>query len=438
MMKRLAAACAIFAFSSAPALAQEGARFEPEVEASIAQVLPRMVTWRRDFHEHPELSYEEVRTARIVAQHLRSLRIEVRTGIAQTGVVGVLRGGQPGPVIALRADMDALPVAEEVDVPFRSRVRGTYLGQDVGVMHACGHDTHVAIMMAAASVLAAQREQLHGTVIFVFQPSEEGRAPDGGPGGAERMLAENVFGDLRPEAIFGLHAWPRDAGTVTIVDGPFMAGSDQLRITVTGRQTHGAQPHRGVDPIVVSSQIINALQTIPSRQMDAVASPVIVTIGSIHGGVRYNIIPDRVEMQGTIRYLNPETREDIYTRIRRTAEDIAHSAGAGAEVTIAHNAVPVVNPPALTQHTRAVLQRALGEANVRTDVPGMVAEDFAYFQQAVPGVFFYYGVNPPGVTAAEAAPNHSPRFFVHEPAMETGLRAMLAIALDRVGGTRES
>jgi len=429
----LMAAAALATASLGPASAQTNPVFSLALESSIQSVLPRMAAWRRDFHQNPELSYEEVRTARIVAQHLRSLRLEVRTGVAQTGVVGVLRGGQPGPVIALRADMDALPVTEEVDVPFRSRVRDTYNGQDVGVMHACGHDTHVAILMAAASVLAAQREQLRGTVIFVFQPSEEGRAPDGGPGGAERMLAEGVFGDLQPEAIFGLHAWPRDAGTVTIVDGPFMAGSDQLRITVTGRQTHGAQPHRGVDPVVVSAQIINALQTIPSRQMDAVASPVIVTIGSIHGGVRYNIIPDTVEMQGTIRYLNPETREEIYTRVRRTAEDIARSAGATAQVSIAHNAVPVVNPPALTQRTRAVLQRALGESNVRAEPPGMVAEDFAYFQQAVPGVFFYYGINPPGVSATEAAPNHSPRFFVHEPAMETGLRAMLAIALDRVG-----
>lgn len=419
--------------AAAHASAQTASGFAPSVETSIQSVLPRMIAWRRDFHEHPELSYEEVRTARIVAQHLRSLRMEVRTGVAQTGVVGVLRGGQPGPVIALRADMDALPVTEEGDLPFRSRARGRYNGQDVGIMHACGHDSHVAILMAAASVLAAQRENLAGTVIFVFQPSEEG-APPGGLGGARRMLAENVFGDLQPEAIYGLHAWPAPSGTVTMVSGPFMAGSDRIDITVTGSQTHGAQPHAGVDPIVASSQIINALQTVPSRQMDAVRSPVIVTIGMIQGGVRYNIIPQTVEMQGTIRYLNPETREQLYDRIRRAVTETAAATGATAEVTITENAIPTVNPPALMARTRAAVAGALGEDGVQTGVPVMPAEDFAYFQQAVPGVFFFYGVNPPGVSAEQAAPNHNPRFFVHEPAMETGLRAMLAVALDRVGG----
>jgi amidohydrolase len=430
---RLFAAAALCATCLVIPASAQTAQLGPSLEASIEEVLPRMLAWRRDFHQNPELSYQEVRTARVVAQHLRGLRLEVRTGVARTGVVGVLRGARPGPVIALRADMDALPVTEEVDLPFASRARGQYNNQEVGVMHACGHDTHVAVLMAAAQVLAARRQDLAGTVIFVFQPSEEGRAPDGGPGGAERMLAENVFGDLRPEAIFGLHAWPADAGSVIIVNGPFMAGSDMLRITVTGRQTHGAQPHRGVDPIVASAQIVNALQTIPSRQMDAVNSPVIVTIGSIYGGVRYNIIPDRVEMQGTIRYLNPDTREDLYARIRRTAEEVARSFGAEAQVAIAPNAVPVVNPAGPTDRARAALVAALGADNVRASAPAMVAEDFAYFQQATPGVFFYYGVNAPGVAAAEAAPNHSPRFFVHEPAMETALRAMLAVALDRVG-----
>ena len=392
-----------------------------------------MIAWRRDFHEHPELSYEEVRTARIVAAHLRSLRLEVRTGVAQTGVVGVLRGARPGPVIALRADMDALPVTEEGDLPFRSHARGRYNGQEVGIMHACGHDTHVAVLMAAASVLAARRDEIAGTIIFVFQPSEEG-APPGGMGGARRMLAENVFGDLQPEAIFGLHAWPQASGTVTMISGPMMAGSDRLDVTVTGSQTHGAQPHAGIDPIVASSQIINALQTVPSRQMDAVRSPVIVTIGMIQGGVRYNIIPQTVEMQGTIRYLNPETREDLYARIRRAVTETAAATGATAEVTITENAIPTVNPPALMARTRAAVARALGEDAVLSGQPVMPAEDFAYFQQAVPGVFFFYGVNPPGVTAAEAAPNHNPRFFVHEPAMETALRAMVAVALDRVSG----
>jgi amidohydrolase len=433
-MKHLAklavAASLLFAASAS---AQTAPGFTPNVEASIQSVLPRMIAWRRDFHEHPELSYEEVRTARVVAAHLRSLRLEVRTGVAQTGVVGVLRGARPGPVIALRADMDALPVTEEGDLAFRSRARGHYNGQDVGIMHACGHDTHVAVLMAVATVLAAQRENLAGAVIFVFQPSEEG-APPGGLGGARRMLAENLFGDLQPEAMFGLHAWPGPSGTVTMVSGPMMAGSDRIDITVTGSQTHGAQPHAGIDPIVASSQIINALQTVPSRQMDAVNSPVIVTIGLIQGGVRYNIIPQTVQMQGTLRYLNPETRERFYDRVRRTITETAAATGATAEVTITENAIPTVNPPAMMARTRAAVVRSLGEDAVLSGQPVMPAEDFAYFQQAVPGVFFFYGVNPPGVTAAEAAPNHNPRFFVHEPAMETALRAMLAVSLDRVGG----
>jgi amidohydrolase len=432
-MRRLGSfALAASLLCAAPAAAQEAPGFSAPVEAQIQSVLPRMIAWRRDFHEHPELSYEEVRTAGVVARHLRSLRLEVRTGIAQTGVVGVLRGGRPGPVIALRADMDALPVTEEGDLPFASRARGTYNGQSVGIMHACGHDTHMAVLMAAASVLAARREDIAGTIIFVFQPSEEG-APPGGLGGARRMLAENVFGDLQPEAIFGLHAWPGDSGTVMLVSGPAMAGSDRLDITVTGSQTHGAQPHAGIDPIVVSSQIINALQTIPSRQMDAVNSPVIVTIGMIQGGVRYNIIPQTVEMQGTIRYLNPHTREDLYTRIRRTVSEVAAASGATAEVRISENAIPTVNPPALAARARAAMVAALGQEGVLEGRPVMPAEDFAYFQQAVPGVFFFYGVNAPGVAAADAAPNHNPRFFVHEPAMETALRAMLALAFDQVG-----
>ncbi len=432
MKKFIVAAAVASLLFAAPAHAQTATGFSPAFEASITQTLPRMIEWRRDLHQNPELSYEEVRTARVVAAHLRSLRMEVRTGVAQTGVVGILRGGRPGPVIALRADMDALPVTEEGDLPFRSRARGTYNGQPVGIMHACGHDTHVAILMAAASVLAARREEIAGTIIFVFQPSEEG-APPGGLGGARRMLAEDVFGDLEPEAIFGLHAWPVASGTITMIPGPMMAGSDRLDITITGSQTHGAQPHAGIDPIVVSAQIINALQTIPSRQMDAVRSPVIVTIGMIQGGVRYNIIPQTVQMQGTIRYLNPETREDLYNRIRRTVTEIAAASGATAEVTITENAVPTVNPPALLARARAAAVRALGEENVLTGVPVMPAEDFAYFQQQVPGVFFFYGVNPPGVLQADAAPNHNPRFFVHEPSMETGLRALLAVALDRVG-----
>ena len=430
-LRKTLAALASALLLAAPASAQQE---DAGLETAIQSVLPEMIEWRRDFHEHPELSYREVRTSRVIARHLRSLRLdEVRTGVAETGVVGILRGGRPGPVIALRADMDALPVTEEVDLPFASTVRDTYNDQDVGVMHACGHDTHMAILMAAAEVLAARREELAGTVMFVFQPSEEG-APPGGLGGARRMLEEGLFAVLRPEVIFGLHAWGGEPGTVTVVNGPFMAGSDRLTITVNGRQTHGAQPHSGIDPIVVSSQIVQALQTIPSRQMDAVRSPVIVTIGSIHGGVRYNIIPDQVRMEGTVRYINPETRDELYERIRRTVDQVAQSAGATAEVSIDSNAVPVVNEAEATERARAAMIAALGQERVRAGQPFMVAEDFAYYQQEVSGVFFFYGINPPGVAAEDAAPNHSPRFFVHEPAMETGLRAMLAAALDRLSG----
>lgn len=432
--RRMAFALALLALAR-PALAQSApttvaaSPLAAEIDTLAAAVEPELIAWRRHLHQHPELSNREVETAKFVAERLRSFGLEPQTGVAKTGVVALLKGGRPGPVVALRADMDGLPVKEEVNLPFASQAVGEFEGNKVGVMHACGHDTHVAILMATASVLAAQRENLAGTIIFVFQPSEEG-APPGGLGGARRMLQENLFGDLRPQAMYGLHAWPGDSGTITMLAGPAMAGSDRLDIRVTGSQTHGAQPHAGIDPIVVSSQIINALQTIPSRQMDAVRSPVIVTVGSIHGGVRYNIIPQTVEMQGTIRYLNPQTREDLYNRIRRTVTEIAAASGAAAEVTITENAIPVVNPADLTARARASTARALGADNVLTGLPVMPAEDFAYFQQAVPAVFFFYGVNPPGVSAAEAAPNHNPRFFVHEPAMETALRAMVAVALD--------
>ncbi|MCY4510662.1 MAG: amidohydrolase, partial [Acidobacteria bacterium] len=315
-------------------------------EERARAVEPRVVTWRRDIHQHPELSNREFRTAALVADHLRSLGMEVRTEVAHTGVVATLRGGRPGPVVALRADMDALPVTEQVDLPFASRERAIYNGQEVGVMHACGHDNHVAILMGVADVLASVRDDLPGTVKFIFQPAEEG-APEGERGGAELMLEEGAFENPRPEVIFGLHVGPNRVGQLTYRAGSAMASADWLRIVVRGRQTHGAAPWGGVDPIVVSSQIVLGLQTIASRQLPVTLTPSIITIGSIHGGVRGNIIPDEVEMVGTIRTFDAEVRQDIHRRIRRTAEQIAASAGATAEVEITHGYPVTVNDPGL-------------------------------------------------------------------------------------------
>jgi len=264
-----------------------------DVQNQVDNVMPQVVQWRRDFHQHPELGNREFRTSAIIAEHLESLGMEVETGIAHTGVVGILRGGRPGPVVALRADMDALPVEERVDLPFASRVRTQYNGQDVGVMHACGHDNHMAILMGAASVLADMQEELPGTIMFIFQPAEEG-APEGEEGGAELMLAEGIFADLRPDAVFGLHVWPIPAGVIAVREGGTMASSDSFTIKVQGQQTHGAAPWAGIDPIVVASQIVMGLQTIPSRQLNATTTPSIVTVGAINGGLRSNIIPDSV------------------------------------------------------------------------------------------------------------------------------------------------
>jgi amidohydrolase len=432
---RLSALAVGLALMCAPAAAEENASpvgLPPAFERAVEAALPHLIAWRRDIHEHPELGNQETRTARLVAEHLRRLRFnEVRTGVARTGVVGVLRGGRPGPVIALRADMDALPVTEEVDLPFASRARALFQGKEVGVMHACGHDTHTAIAMALAEILAGQRAQLAGTVLFLFQPDEEGGTV-AGSSGAKLMLEQGVFEEFRPAAVYGLHTSAKEGGYIYAAPGPVMASSDPLRIVVRGRQTHGAMPDRGIDPVVVSAQIITGLQTIASRQINAVNAPVIVTIGAINGGVRGNIIPDEVVMQGTIRSLNPDVREDLHARIRRTAEQIAASAGATAEVEITQYAPALVNDPALAERGMAAMRRALGEDRVRRAEPWMASEDFAYFARAVPGFYFNYGVNAPGVT--DAAANHSPRFFVHEPTMEIALRAMLAVLLDRLSG----
>ncbi len=407
----------------------QSSKLDAEVDRLLPQVQAKVIAWRRDIHEHPELSNRETRTAELVANHLRSLGLEVRTGVAHTGVVGVLKGGKPGPVVALRADMDALPVTEEVDVPFASKVRTTYNGQDVGVMHACGHDTHTAMLMGVAEILAGMRKDLPGTVKFIFQPAEEG-APTGERGGAELMIEEGALDDPKPSAIFGLHVLPFPAGDIRYRPGGIMASADAFRIVVHGRQTHGAQPWNGVDPIVVASQIVLGLQTITSRQVDLTAGPDVITVGAINGGVRFNIIPDSVVMQGTIRTFDTAVRNDIHQRIRRTAESIAQSAGATAQVVIDTFTAVTYNDPALTQQVLPTLRDVAGANHVTLTPPITPAEDFSRYQQRVPGVFFFLGITPPGTDPSKAAPNHSPRFFVDEAALPTGVRALAHLAVD--------
>src|SRR6266581_4148588 len=422
----------LIALALATQLHAQNRRLDAEVDARATQVAGKVVAWRRDIHEHPELSNRETRTADLVAQHLRSLGLEVRTGVAHTGVIGVLRGGRPGPVVALRADMDALPVTEEVDVPFASRVRTTYNGQDVGVMHACGHDTHVAMLMGVAEVLAGMRNDLPGTVKFIFQPAEEG-APVGERGGAEVMIEEGALDDPKPSAIFGLHVFPYPAGEIRYRPGGAMASADAFRIVVRGRQTHGALPWAGIDPIVVASQIVLGLQTITSRQVDLTAAPVVVTVGAINGGVRYNIIPDSVVMIGTIRTFDTAVRNDIHQRVRRTAESIAQSAGATAQVLIDTATAVTYNDPALTESILPTLRAVAGASHVALGPPITAAEDFSRYQQRI-RVFFFLGITPPGTDPAKAAPNHSPRFYVDEAALPVGVRAMAHLAVDYLSG----
>ena len=404
-----------------------------EIDRRAAQLEQKAIAWRRDIHQHPELSNREVRTSKLVADHLRSLGIEVQTGIAKTGVVGILKGGRPGPVVALRADMDALPVAEETDLPFRSTVRTTFNGQEVGVMHACGHDAHTAILMAVAEVLVGMRQQIPGTVKFLFQPAEEG-APAGEEGGAALMIKEGVLENPTVDAVFGLHVFPHESGTLHYRPGAIMASSDRFQVIVRGRQTHGALPWNGVDPVVVASQIVLGLQTITSRQVDLIESPAVVTVGRISAGVRYNIIPDSVVLEGTIRTFDEAMRTSIHERIKRTAESIAASAGATASATVFPYAPVTVNDPALTERMAATLQRVVGAGQVKVAKQTTTAEDFSLYEQKVPGMFFFLGITPKGTDPAAAAPNHSPRFFVDEAALLPGIRAMANLAVDYLQG----
>jgi len=401
-----------------------------QIDARAAALESKVIAWRRDLHQHPELSNREVRTAGVVAEHLRALGLKVQTGVAHTGVVGLLDSGRPGPVIALRADMDALPVTEEVDLPFASRTRANFNGQDVGVMHACGHDCHVAILMGVVELLAVMKQQLAGSIKFIFQPAEEG-PPPGEDGGAALMIRQGVLENPKPDVIFGLHVFAGvEAGTIAYRPGPAMASSDRILVTVTGRQTHGALPWRGVDPIVISSQIVLGLQTIISRQVDVSLEPAVVSIGAIKGGVRDNIIPGIVEMLGTVRTFNEDMRADIHARIRNTVEMIARSAGASAQVHF-DNAYPVtVNDVSLTERMVPTLQRVAGADKVFVGQKITGYEDFSYYQQKIPGFFYFLGITPRGTDRKQSAPNHSPRFFVDESALVLGVRSLAHLTLD--------
>ncbi|HSR53937.1 MAG TPA: amidohydrolase [Acidobacteriota bacterium] len=406
-----------------------------EIDSRVEALEGQVVAWRRDIHRHPELSNREFRTAAKVAEHLRSLDIEVQTEVAHTGVVGLLRGGHPGPVVALRADMDALPVTEATGLEFASQERSTYNGEEVGVMHACGHDSHVAILMGTAQVLASMREHLAGSVKFIFQPAEEG-APQGEEGGAALMIKEGVMENPRPEVVFGLHiSSTSPVNTVNYRPGGLMASADVLRIKVTGKQTHGASPFLGVDPIVTSAQIILGLQTIVSRQIDITQAPGIVTIGMIRGGVRSNIIPNEVQMVGTIRALDPEMQEDIHERIRRTAVSIAESAGAQAEVEIDIGYPVTVNDEELTQAVLPTLRRVAGEDQVRVVPPITGAEDFSFYAREVPGFFFFLGAQPPDLE--EATAHHTPEFLIDEDAFDLGVRVLTNLTIDYLNGEIE-
>jgi amidohydrolase len=422
----------------AAAVCSSGTQAQPSaslVAPRVAALQDRMVAWRRDIHQHPELSGQEVRTARLVAEHLRQLGLTVKTGVGGHGVVGVLKGGRPGKVVALRADMDALPVLEATGLPFASKALGRYRGQDTPVMHACGHDGHVAMLMAVAEVLTSLRAELPGTVKFIFQPAEEGVATeDAGKQtlwGARAMVADGVLNNPKVDAVFGLHLSPNlGAGQLGYRSGPMMAGADTVHITITGEQTHGAAPWTGTDPIVVAAQVINGLQTIVSRQLNINHEPVVLTIASIHGGHRENIIPDKVEMLGTLRTFDEEMRTEAKQRIVTTAEKIAEASGAKAEVRFGSNAYSVtINDDPLMQAMLPTLQRASGGKAV--PIPKISAsEDFSEFQKVVPGVFYILGAPPKGKTPMDAATNHSPNFDFDEDAMSLGALSLAMLALD--------
>ncbi len=427
----------IFAALMALGLPTFGLNAAP-IEKQVDAVIDDVISWRRDFHQYAELSNREFRTARIIAEHLRSLDMDVTTGVAKTGVVGVLKGGLPGPVLALRADMDGLPVVEKTGLPYASTQRSEYEGREVGVMHACGHDNHMAILMGAAEILAGMRKQLPGTIKFIFQPAEEG-APKGEEGGAKLMIDEGVLDNPSVDAIIGLHiSQGSKVGTASYRALGFMASAQRFDIHIQGKQTHGARPWAGVDPIVVGAQIINGLQTIVSRQIDITQHPAVVTVGSFTAGVRNNIVPASAQLTGTIRTFDANVRQSIHQKIRAIAEQTAASMGAVATVEIDPGVPVTFNDAQLTKQMVPTLERVYGERAVFESPRVTGAEDFSFFQEQVPGFFFFIGARPAELSPAQAIPNHSPYFYVDEGALAPAVRAMTELAVDYLSSATAS
>lgn len=402
---------------------------ESQIETSANKIESKCIAWRRDLHEHPELSNREFRTSKIIADHLRSLGIEVKENVAKTGVVGILRGTKPGPVIGLRADMDALPVTERTNVPFASKVKSTFNGQEVGVMHACGHDTHVAMLMSVAEILSGMKKDLAGTVKFIFQPAEEG-PPIGEEGGAPLMVKEGVLDNPKVDVVFGLHINAQTpVGQIKYREAGMMAASDWFTITIHGKQSHGAQPWLGIDPVVIGTQIIEGLQTIVSRQSELTKDPVVISTTIFKAGVRENIIPEEVTLSGTIRTLDTGMQKDVWMRIERTAKKIAEASGATADVKIDTKTLVTYNNPELTRQMIPSLQKATNNnATVMDAVMG--AEDFSFFAAKVPSLFFYLGGMPEGTDPKQTAAHHTPDFFVDESGMKIGIKAFCFLVLD--------
>lgn len=422
----------IFCLVSFQVFSQANPKLLSTLDQQAKMLESKVIEWRRHFHQNPELSNREFKTGAKIAEHLKSLGLEVRYPVAKTGAVGILRTGKPGPVLALRADIDGLPVVERNSLPFASKAKSEYQGQEVGVMHACGHDTHIAILMGAAEILTKNKNDLKGTIVFLFQPAEEG-APDGEEGGAALMIKEGVLENPKVEAAFGLHINSlTPVGTITYRPEGEMAAVDNLNIKLTGRQTHGAAPWNGADPIVAAAQIVTALQTIVSRNLELTNAAAVVTIGKISGGVRRNIIPETVEMQGTIRTLDSKMQDVIHARIKEITENIATGMGVKADVEVTKLYPVTYNDPKLTAWAAPFIERVTGKDNAKIIPAATGAEDFSFYAQKVPGFFFFVGGMPLNADKDKTPSHHTPDFYIDESGMLTGLRAMLGLTAEYV------